>query len=151
MAKMVPNLSETTLNRLAGERATRAEVKVFRALRDALPDACLVRYRVPWLSLTGDPVEGEADFVVFDPQHGVLTVEVKGGGVEFDPTSGDWTSTDRDGDTLSYSWNFGDGTSGTGATVTHTYNAVGTYTATLTTYDGRGGVGSATVVLTVTP
>lgn len=97
MAKMVPNLSETTLNRLAGERATRAEIKVFRALRDALPDTCLVRYRVPWLSPTGDPVEGEADFVVFDPKRGVLTIEVKGGGVEFDPTSGDWTSTDRDG------------------------------------------------------
>jgi len=61
------------------------------------------------------------------------------------------SSTDRDGDPLSYVWNFGDGTSGVGATANHTYNVVGTYTATLTVYDGRGGVGSASVVLTVTP
>lgn len=60
-------------------------------------------------------------------------------------------SSDRDGDELSYVWDFGDGSRGTGIAVDHTYEVVGTYTATLTVYDGRGGVATASVVLTVTP
>ncbi len=61
-------------------------------------------------------------------------------------------SSDRDSDSLSYVWDFGDGTAdAAGAIVSHTYTVVGTYTVTLTVYDGRGGVGSASVVLTVTP
>ena len=61
------------------------------------------------------------------------------------------TSSDPDGDTLTYVWKFGDGTSGNGIIVTHTYTKIGTYTATLTLYDGRGGAASASVVLSVTP
>jgi glucose/arabinose dehydrogenase len=53
-------------------------------------------------------------------------------------------STDPDGDSLTYSWNFGDGSpNGSGPTATHQY-AKGTYTATLTVRDGRGGVSTAT-------
>jgi len=48
-------------------------------------------------------------------------------------------STDPDGDALTYSWNFGDGTTGTGLNVQHTYNVAGTYNAVLTVSDGRGG------------
>lgn len=48
-------------------------------------------------------------------------------------------STDVDNDPLSYSWNFGDGTTGSGRTVNHTYSSAGNYTATLTVSDGRGG------------
>jgi prepilin-type N-terminal cleavage/methylation domain-containing protein len=61
------------------------------------------------------------------------------------------TSSDPDGDALSYVWNFGDGTSGNGVSVTHTYNVIGTYNATVTIYDGHGGAASAAVVLSVTP
>lgn len=46
------------------------------------------------------------------------------------------TSTDLDGDPLTHSWDFGDGATGTGATVAHTYTAAGTYTATLVVSDG---------------
>jgi PKD repeat protein len=52
------------------------------------------------------------------------------------------TSTDPDSDPLSYSWNFGDGTTGTGATPAHTYTAPGVYNVTLTVNDGRGGMDS---------
>jgi PKD repeat protein len=39
---------------------------------------------------------------------------------------------------VSYAWTFGDGTSGTGATVSHTYAQGGTYQVTLTVTDGGG-------------
>src|SRR5699024_5640564 len=48
-------------------------------------------------------------------------------------------STDPDGNPLSYSWNFGDSTTGTGRTTTHSYSSAATRTVTLTVDDGRTG------------
>lgn len=45
-------------------------------------------------------------------------------------------STDGEGDELTYSWDFGDGSSGAGEEITHTYSAAGTYTVTLMANDG---------------
>ncbi|MCP4107562.1 MAG: PKD domain-containing protein, partial [Desulfobacteraceae bacterium] len=50
--------------------------------------------------------------------------------------------TDPDGDTLVYSWNFGDGTSGTGASAGHAYVSAGIYDITVTVSDGYGGEAS---------
>lgn len=52
-------------------------------------------------------------------------------------------SSDPDGDTLSYAWDFGDGSTGSGDIVTHTYDVCpgGTFTVTLTVSDGNGGTG----------
>ena len=62
--------------------------------------------------------------------------------VSFDGT----TSSDPDGDPLTYEWSFGDGSpTATGATASHTYTTEGTFTATLTVRDGRGGVGVDTL------
>lgn len=47
-------------------------------------------------------------------------------------------STDPDGTIASYAWTFGDNTTGTGRTVSHTYANVGTYTAQLTVTDNVG-------------
>jgi hypothetical protein len=45
-------------------------------------------------------------------------------------------SSDPEGASLAYSWQFGDGTAGSGATPTHTYTAGGTYTVRLVVNDG---------------
>ena len=55
------------------------------------------------------------------------------------------------GDLLSYTWSFGDGSKPMiGAQVSHTYATAGTYTATLTVTDGKGGSAASTAQVTVT-
>ena len=66
--------------------------------------------------------------------------------VSFDATS----SSDPDGDPLTYSWDFGDGTQGSGVTTTHTYTVAGNYTATLTVDDGNGGTHQSNISIEVT-
>jgi chitodextrinase len=58
------------------------------------------------------------------------------------------TGTDADGDALQYHWDFGDGSSGTGALVEHAYTSAGTYTAVVTVSDGTDtATGSVVVTL----
>src|SRR6266536_1458986 len=66
-----------------------------------------------------------------------LTVAFDGTG-STDPDAGDQGQ-------LTYAWDFGDGTGATIPTVSHTYAAVGTYTARLTVTDPLGATDTATV------
>ncbi len=59
-------------------------------------------------------------------------------------------SSDPDGSIASYAWDFGDGTSGSGVSASHTYTAAGTYTARLSVIDNGGASASSTVAITVT-
>lgn len=66
--------------------------------------------------------------------------------VQFDASG----STDRDGTISAYSWNFGDGSAaGSGATPTHTFQAVGSYNVTLTVTDNGGATNSTLHQLSV--
>ena len=47
-------------------------------------------------------------------------------------------SSDPDGDIASFQWLFGDGTTGSGATVEHTYPQIGRFEVTLVVIDNRG-------------
>ncbi|MCL0076864.1 PKD domain-containing protein [Dehalococcoidia bacterium] len=58
-------------------------------------------------------------------------------------------SSDPDGDIISHEWNFGDGTSGTGKVVEHTFALAGDYTVTLTIADNDGVVSSFSKKVTV--
>jgi PKD repeat protein len=56
---------------------------------------------------------------------------------------------DPEGKSLSFAWDFGDGSSGSGPSATHAYTAEGTYTVTVTVDDGLGGTATGTVTVVV--
>ena len=66
-----------------------------------------------------------------------LTVEFVGSGV------------DTDGTIISYSWNFGDGSTSNQPNPSHTYSNAGTYTVKLTVTDDKGLTGIDTISITV--
>ena len=83
---------------------------------------CTLLNSVPIASFGATPTTGPAP----------LVVQVNAG-----------TSLDPDGDSLTFSWNFGDGTFGAGITGSHTYSATGQYVITLTATDSQGQQSSA--------
>jgi PKD repeat protein len=88
---------------------------------------------LPPIADAGDPYTGEA-----------------GVAIRFDGSG----SSDPDGpkSKLKYSWNFGDGSTGSGKGPSHIYAAKGTYDVTLTVTDGSGMVSEpATTTATVSP
>jgi PKD repeat protein len=71
-------------------------------------------------------------------------------GMVNDPLTFDGSgSSDRDGKIVGYAWDFGDGTTGKGPRVTHTYPVFGTYQVTLTVADNDGLSAKATQTVTI--
>lgn len=96
MARMIPGLTETQLR----EFRSNAEARFYRQCQEQLPPDVLVIHSVSWIyrDARSRLREGEADFTIVLPKSGILTVEVKGGGVSFDPATGAWSSIDRFGE-----------------------------------------------------
>jgi PKD repeat protein len=85
------------------------------------------------------------------PPSAVFTASPVGGqaplAVSFDGSG----SSDPNGSIVAFAWDFGDGTpAGSGATVQHTYQSAGSFTARLTVTDDSGGTASAEQTITAT-
>ncbi|WP_328279480.1 nuclease-related domain-containing DEAD/DEAH box helicase [Sphingobium sp.] len=78
------------------DRRRRAEVRVYDKLAAILDDSFTVFYSSPWLGTDhlGAEKDGECDFLVAHARLGYLAIEVKGGGISFDPEAAQWWSTD---------------------------------------------------------
>lgn len=72
---------------------------MFAALREALPDDYTVLHHVQWLQRRpGEGArDGEADFLIVHNDRGGLTIEVKGGDVQYDAKRGQWLSGSESG------------------------------------------------------
>lgn len=93
MARMIPE-------RPADDCESRAERRLFERLRDETSDDFVAFHHVAWL-VPGDrgrPRQGETDFVIAHPRLGILAIEVKGGSIRFDATTGRWSSTGKEGE-----------------------------------------------------
>jgi len=94
MANIIPVLSKEQIEQIASS----AEQKVYKALAKQLPDNCLILHSLEFIKQTSkfkSHGDREADFVIFSPLYGVLVVEVKGGGIEYDKSINQWYSIDR--------------------------------------------------------
>ena len=76
-----------------------------------------------------------------------FTFACNGSTCEFDASG----SRDSYGTITGYAWNFGDGTTGAGARLTHSYPADGGYTVTLTVTDSNGATGTKIQPITTYP
>ncbi|MES2256455.1 MAG: AAA family ATPase [Pseudomonadota bacterium] len=75
-------------------------MSLLAAMSAQLDDSYLVMHSVAWISKPGgqEPRDGESDFLICHPRHGVLVLEVKGGRIDLDYGTLKWTSTDRNGE-----------------------------------------------------
>jgi hypothetical protein len=74
-----------------------AERKLFTAVRDSLPEPWEAFHSIDWLERDADRGArvGEIDFVLAHPEQGLVTLEVKGGGI--DCNHGAWRRRNPDG------------------------------------------------------
>ncbi len=75
-----------------------SELKVFTALK-SLPKSYLVFYNTHWQKHDQNygVYEGEADFIIAHPDKGIIVLEVKGGGIQYNSELDQWYSQDRHG------------------------------------------------------
>ncbi|MBA8841326.1 NERD domain-containing protein [Ochrobactrum sp. RH2CCR150] len=94
MATLWPRTLPLSIRR---DRRRKAEVRVYDRLASELSDDFHVFYSSPWLGIDqlGHERDGECDFLVAHPVHGYLAIEVKGGGIDYNPATKQWTSTDE--------------------------------------------------------
>jgi Nuclease-related domain/UvrD-like helicase C-terminal domain/AAA domain len=94
MARMYPD-------RPLGTTSSNAERKVFYALKDLLSDDYTILHSVPVYlkeNQGSKMLNGELDFLILHPEKGMLIVEVKGGGISRDASTGKWSTIDSKGE-----------------------------------------------------
>ena len=101
-------------------------------------------------AVAGSTINANQDLAISEqpstgPPVARISVAIDGLSVSVDGAA----SSDPDGSIVSFVWELGDGTSGVGERVGHTYSADGTYTITLTVTDNLGMTGVATRNVTV--
>lgn len=106
-----------------------AIMAVVTAVLALILTGCCLFNQPPMALIQASPTEGPAPLTV-----------------EFDASR----SADPNGEIIKYKWDFGDGISGSGITLTHTYNREGSFNVTLIACDKCGAKNSATVVIEVT-
>ena len=99
------------------------------AQNSSVPGSAAVKLVRPGLPL--GPVGTLTAAFIFSPNS-----PKEGDSVQFDASS-------SVGNIVSYTWNFGDGSSATGIHVTHAYSLAGQYTVTLTIKDDRGDIATS--------
>ncbi|MFB9378908.1 PKD domain-containing protein [Kineococcus gynurae] len=109
-------------------------------------------YRIYAYDADGNRTNSTAAAITTPPRTGnaapaaAFTATPTGRDVSFDAAG----STDADGQIVGWAWDFGDGTTGTGAVAARTYATAGTYQVRLTVTDDKGATGSTTRTVTVT-
>jgi PKD repeat protein len=93
-------------------------------------------------------VSGTAQASTSQPPNAVLSASPTSGLAPLTVSFNGSGSSNADGTIPSYAWNFGDGSQGSGAAVSHTYTTPGTYTASLTVTDKTGLTASKSVTIT---
>ncbi|MBA6328136.1 NERD domain-containing protein [Colwellia sp. MB02u-6] len=94
MANIIPKLNESQILNIESF----AEQKVYRAIEVALPNEWLVIHSCEYIRENQkhkSHSDREADFVIFSPELGILVIEVKGGGIEYNKRVNQWYSIDR--------------------------------------------------------
>jgi hypothetical protein len=91
VARMIPSALPASVE-------SAAERLLFDQFARQLPDAFVVIHGVRWLMRDRRRFDrdGEIDFLIVHPDHGLLILEVKGGGIQI--RDGQWYSIDRFGD-----------------------------------------------------
>jgi hypothetical protein len=90
LARLIPKVD-------IDEIAVKSERDTARCLVDQLPNDCIIYHSYPWLKTDRNDrgnttiKEGETDFVIILPSHGMLILEVKGGEITYDEDSRDWS------------------------------------------------------------
>jgi hypothetical protein len=90
MAKMFPKKPRPGTN-------SQAEIFLFKEFEEQLPDTYYVYHSVAWQirDKRSGWKDGEADFVIIDPQTGILVLEVKGGLISYDRINDEWKSNEN--------------------------------------------------------
>ena len=90
MARMIPNTMQE-------DNDSYGEKQVFEALKTKLGPEYVVFHSVRWNDIYSAKrtIWGESDFTVFHPQKGIIVIEVKSGGVEYDGNGWSYVRTDN--------------------------------------------------------